>query len=135
MTDLQQAPSTDRPAPELVKDMTSQLGTLVRQELELAKLEMTEKGKRAGVGVGLLGAGGLAALLGTGALVAAAIMGVATAVDGWLAALIVAGALLALAGLLARVGKNRAQSALPPAPEQALEEKDTTVARLKEARS
>src|ERR1700749_3053788 len=95
----------DRPTGDLVKDLSQQVSTLVRQELELAKVELTAKGRQAGIGAGLLGGAGLFALYGVGALVAAAILALATTVDGWLAALIVAAALLVLAGVLALLGK------------------------------
>ncbi|HEV7494314.1 phage holin family protein [Baekduia sp.] len=110
-----------RPAGELVKDLTAQASTLVRQELELAKVELTEKGKQAGIGAGMFGGAGLFALYGVGALVATAILALATAVDGWLAALIVAGVLFAAAGVLALLGKARAKKAVPPVPEQTVE--------------
>jgi membrane protein len=114
-----------RPAGELVKDLSTQVSTLVRQELELAKVELTAKGKEAGKGAGMFGGAGALALYGGGALVTAAILGLATAVDGWLAALIVAVVLLAVAGVLAMIGKKRTQRAGSPVPEQ-------TVATLKE---
>ncbi len=115
----------DRPTGELVKDLSTQVSTLVRQELELAKVELTAKGKQAGIGAGMLGGAGLFALYGVGALVATAILALSTAVAGWLAALIVAVVLFAVAGVLALVGKSRTQRAVPPVPEQ-------TVATLKE---
>src|SRR3954471_15515820 len=108
----------ERPTGELVKDLSTQVSTLVRQELELAKVELTAKGKQAGIGAGMFGGAGLFALYGVGALVAAAILGLSTAVDGWLAAIIVGGALLVIAGALALMGKARAQRAVPPVPEQ-----------------
>ena len=114
-----------RPAAELVRDLSTQVSTLVRQELELARAELTAKGKQAGIGAGLLGGAGLLALYGTGALVAAAILGLSTALDGWLAAIVIGAALLILAGVLGLVGKARAQRAVPPAPQQ-------TVASVKE---
>ena len=110
----------DRPTGELVKDLSTQVSTLVRQELELAKVELTAKGKQAGIGAGMLGGAGLFALYGVGALLA-----LATLVDGWLAALIVAVVLFALAGVLALMGRARARRAGPPVPEQ-------TVATVKE---
>ena len=109
-----------RPAAELVRDLSTQVSTLVRQELELARAELTAKGKQAGIGAGMFGGAGLFALYGTGALVAAAILALATAVDGWLAAIIVGAALFVLAGVLALMGKARAKRAVPPAPEQTL---------------
>jgi uncharacterized membrane protein YqjE len=111
----------ERPAGELVKDLSTQVSTLVRQELELAKVELTEKGKQAGIGAGMFGGAGLFALYGVGALVATAILALATAVDGWLAALIVAVVLFALAGVLALFCKARTKRAVPPMPEQTVE--------------
>jgi membrane protein len=93
----------------------------VRQELELAKVELTAKGKEAGIGAGMFGGAGLFALYGVGALVACAILALSTAVTGWLAALIVAVVLFAVAGVLALLGKSRAQRATPPVPEQTVE--------------
>jgi uncharacterized membrane protein YqjE len=110
-----------RPAGELVKDLSTQVSTLVRQELELAKVELTEKGKQAGIGAGMFGGAGVFALYGVGALVATAILALSTAVAGWLAALIVAVVLFAAAGVLALLGKARAKKAGPPVPEQAVE--------------
>jgi uncharacterized membrane protein YqjE len=114
-----------RPAGELVKDLSTQVSTLVRQELELAKVELTAKGKQAGIGAGMFGGAGLFALYGVGALVATAILALSTAVAGWLAALIVAVVLFAVAGVLALLGRSRARRAGPPVPEQ-------TVATVKE---
>src|SRR5215213_3720066 len=110
----------ERPTGELVKDLSTQVSTLVRQELELAKVELTAKGKQAGIGAGMFGGAGLFALYGVGALVAAAILGLSTAVGGWLAAVIVAVALFAIAGVMALMGKSRARRAGPPMPEQAV---------------
>src|SRR3954462_7777784 len=94
----------ERPTGELVKDLSAQVSTLVRQELELAKVELTAKGKQAGIGAGMLGGAGLFALYGVGALVACAILALSTVVDGWLAALIVAAVLFVVAGVLALAG-------------------------------
>jgi membrane protein len=111
----------ERPAAELVKDLSTHVSTLVRQELELAKVELTEKGKQAGIGAGMLGGAGVFALYGVGALVATAILALSTAIAGWLAALIVAVVLLAVAAVLALLGKARAKKAVPPMPEQTVE--------------
>jgi uncharacterized membrane protein YqjE len=111
----------ERPTGELVKDLSTQVSTLVRQELELAKVELTAKGKQAGIGAGMFGGAGLLALYGVGALTAAAILGLATAVAGWLAAIIVAAVWFAIAGVLALLGKSRAKKAVPPMPEQTVE--------------
>lgn len=63
----------DRPVGKLVQELSQQTATLVRQELQLAQVEMKEKGKRAGVGAGLFGGAGVVALYGGGALIAAII--------------------------------------------------------------
>jgi predicted lipid-binding transport protein (Tim44 family) len=109
-----------RPAAELMRDLSTQVSTLVRHELELAKVELTAKGKQASIGAGMFGGAGLMALYGVGAIVAAAILGLSTVLDGWLAAIIVAVVLFAAAGVLALMGKARAKRAGPPAPQQAV---------------
>jgi len=111
----------ERPTGELVKDLSTQVSTLVRQELELAKVELSAKGKQAGIGAGMMGAGGILALFGVGALTAAAILALDLLVAGWLAAVIVGVLWLAIAGILALAGKSRAKRAGPPVPEQTVE--------------
>jgi MFS family permease len=106
---------------ELVKQLSEQTSALARQEIELAKVELVEKGKRAGIGAGMFGGAGLVGLYAVGALIAGAILGLATAVDAWLAAVIVGVALAAVAGVLALRGKSAVQQATPPLPEQATE--------------
>jgi hypothetical protein len=106
---------------ELVKALSEQTARLARQEVELAKSELTVKGRRAGIGAGMFGAAGVVGLYAVGAVVAAAILGLATAVTAWLAALIVAVVLGALAGALALTGKSKVEQAAPPIPEQATE--------------
>ena len=110
----------DRPIPELMKDLSDQTTTLVHQEIELAKAEMTAKGKQLGIGAGAFGGAALVGLYAVGALTAAAILALSTAVDGWLAALIVGVVYAAVAGVLALVGKNKAQAGSPPVPERAI---------------
>ena len=87
--------------------MTEQVSTLVRDEMKLAQVEMTRKGKQAGLGAAMFGGGGLIALYGVGCLIACAIIGLSHVVQPWLAALIVGAALLAIAGVAALVGKGR----------------------------
>lgn len=106
---------------DLVKQLSEQTSTLVRKELELAKVEMTEKGKRAGIGAGLFGGAGLVALYGVAALLAAAVLALATFLPAWVGALIVAVALLAAAGVAALMGKRQVEQAAPVAPEQAIQ--------------
>lgn len=106
---------------ELVKQLSEQTSRLARQEVELAKAELTEKGKRAGLGAGMFGGAGIFGFYMLGALVAAAILGLATAVTAWLAALIVAGVLGLIAGGMSLIGKSNLSRATPPVPEQASE--------------
>jgi hypothetical protein len=119
-------------AGELVKQLTEQVSTLVRDELKLAQVEMTRKGKQAGLGAGLLGGGGLIALYGAGCLIACAIIGLGHVVQPWLAALIVGVALLAIAGVAALMGKGRIRQATPPVPTQAVESVKSDVEEIKE---
>jgi uncharacterized membrane protein YqjE len=111
----------DRPIGDLLKQLSEQTTTLVRQELELAKAEVSEKGKKAGQGAGMFGGAGISALMGLGALTAAAITLLDNAMSTPLAALIVGVVWFAIAGVLALQGKNKVQEATPPVPEQATE--------------
>ena len=117
---------------ELVKKLSTQLSDLIRGEMALARAELTAKGKRAGTGAGLAGAGGVLALYGGGALVAAAIAGLATVLDVWLAALIVGVVLLVVAGELAMAGKSLIQKATPPVPSEAVQNVQLDVDTVKE---
>jgi len=67
-------PGTDQSTSELVQKASEQITRLVRDEIALAKAELTEKGKHAGIGVGLFGGGGVLALYGVGALLATLII-------------------------------------------------------------
>src|SRR5215469_15715595 len=78
---------------ELVKMMSEQASLLIRNEMKLAQLEMTNKGKQAAVGAGMFGTSGLVALYGVGCLIACAIIAISGVVSAWLAALIVGAAL------------------------------------------
>jgi VIT1/CCC1 family predicted Fe2+/Mn2+ transporter len=116
-----QSPPHESSAADLLKQVSEQTQRLIRQELALARLELTDKAKHAGVGAGMLAAAGLVALFGAGVLVATLVLVLATALDAWLAALIVAIVLLALAGVLAVGGKGQLKRAIPAAPEQTIE--------------
>jgi hypothetical protein len=106
---------------DLLKQLSEQTATLVRQELDLAKAEMQQKGKRAGVGLGLIGVGGVVALAAVGAFTATLIMLLAEWMDGWLAGLIVTIAYAAVAAYLALQGKEKVSEASPPVPQQTVE--------------
>jgi len=122
----------DRSVAELLKQLSQQTQTLVRDEIQLALLELKDKGKKAGLGAGLFGASGMIALFGVATLIAALVLALATAVDAWLAALIVAVVLLALAGLLALTGKREIEEAIPPVPQEALASTKDDVEAVKE---
>ena len=115
----------------LVHDLSTQIPELVRSELRLAQAEMTEKGKRAGVGIGMFSGAGVLAFLGLATLVATAILALALVLDAWLAALIVGAALLLGAGLLALVGKNQVAEATHAKPERAVEGIKEDIATVK----
>jgi len=136
MTDNIQSPERDIAEPstgELVKQVTEQMSRLVRDEMRLARAELTEKGKQAGTGAGMLGGGGVVALYGVAALVTAIGLGLAEAMPGWLAALIVAVALFAVAGVLALVGRSRISAAMPPVPERTVRSVQADVEEIKES--
>jgi uncharacterized membrane protein YqjE len=111
----------DASAAELVKQLSEQTSRLVRQEVELAKVELAEKGKRAGIGAGMFGGAGVFGLYALGAVTAAAIAALSLAVATWLAALIVAVIWAAIAGVMALTGKKKVQQATPPVPQDAVE--------------
>jgi membrane protein len=124
--------SEERSVAELLQQLSEQTTRLAQREIELAKAEMAVKGKRLGIGAGAFSAAGLIALLALGSLTAAAILALATAMDGWLAALIVAGAYLLAAGVLALLGRSKIQAATPPIPEQTADSVREDVKRTKE---
>jgi hypothetical protein len=130
--DTQPSPASDRSTADLVRLLSEQVAVLVRDELKLAQLEMTRKGKRAGAGVGMLGSGGLVALYGLGCLLAAAIIAIAGAVAAWLAALIVGAALLAMAAAVALLGRSQLKKASPPVPQEAVGSIQTDVEEIRE---
>jgi hypothetical protein len=115
------ATDTDQlPMGQLVSQLGEQVSTLVRDELALARVEMVEKGKRAGTGAGLLGGAGVFALYGVSALLLAAGAALALVMPAWVAGLIVTVVLFAAAGVVALIGKKQVTQAVPPEPEAAM---------------
>jgi uncharacterized membrane protein YqjE len=106
---------------ELLKELSDHTTTLVRQEIELAKAELGEKGKKAGLGAGMFGGAGLFGVFALAALTTCIIVALDSAMPLWLAALIVAVVYGAIAAVLALQGRNKVQEAGPPVPEQATE--------------
>ena len=111
----------DRSTGELLKQLSDQTTTLVRRELDLAKAELAEKGKKAGLGAGMFGGAGLFGVGAFAALTACLIAALDTGMPLWLAALIVAVVYAAIAAVLALIGKGKVKEAGPPVPEQAIE--------------
>ncbi len=135
----QGAYTDERSISELVKELTEQTQILARKEVELAKAEVTQKGKRLGIGAGAFGAAGLLALFAFGALTATLILLLATAMDAWLGAVIVTVVYALIAAALALTGKEQVEKGTPPLPERAIESSkqdvDTAKSRVKEARN
>lgn len=116
---------------ELVTDLSEQTAALVREELRLAQAEMKQKGRGLGRGVGLLGGSGALVTYGVGVLLAAAVLGLATVVEPWLAALIVGLALLAIAAVAGLIGKKQVSDAAPPTPERTMRNVQEDVAAVR----
>lgn len=117
---------------ELITRLSSQVSELVRGEIALAKAELAQKGKRAGIGAGLAGAAGVLALYGVGALITTVIAALALVLPVWAAALIVAVVIFIVAGVLGLLGKNQIQRATPPVPEITVESVKRDVATVSE---
>ena len=128
----------DQSTSELVQRASEQISRLVRDELALAKAELAEKGRHAGIGVGLFGGGGALALYGLGVLITTAILALDLVMAAWLAALIVGVVLFVAAGVLALEGKKQVQQAVPPTPTAATDsvkaDVDAVTAAVKEGR-
>ncbi|WP_405147556.1 phage holin family protein [Sphaerisporangium sp. NBC_01403] len=138
MTDLKEARAMTNPyaslsTAELIRHLSEEVSRLVRDEIRLATLELTRKGKRAGRGAGLFGGAGVVALYGGGALVATVILLIAQVLTPWIAALIVGVALLIIAAILALTGKSQVSKATPPLPEEAIQSLKADVDILKES--
>ncbi|HZT15670.1 MAG TPA: phage holin family protein [Gaiellaceae bacterium] len=122
----------DRGTGELVRTLSDQVSTLVRQEVALAKAELAEKGRKAGLGAGMLAGAALAGLLMLGALTASLIIALALALPAWAAAVIVTGFWGAVAGLLALEGRNKLRAMGKPIPEKTVETVKEDVQWLKD---
>jgi uncharacterized membrane protein YqjE len=111
----------DRSTGELVRQLSEQASTLIRQELDLAKAELAQKGKQAGIGAGMFGTAGLFAVVGFAVVTAALILLLDNAVADWVAALIVGALYLTVAAVAALMGRDRVRQAAPLEPEQTIE--------------
>jgi uncharacterized membrane protein YqjE len=122
----------ERSAGELVKELSELVPRLVRDELKLAQLEMTRKGKQAGAGAKMLGVSGIVALYAVGCLLACAIIALSGVIAAWLSALIVGVILLAVSAVAALAGRGRLRTATPPVPEEAVSSVQADVREMKE---
>ncbi len=109
----------ERSLGELFGDLAGQTGLLVREEVALAKAELTQSATRAGKEIGVLVIGGAVAYAGLLALLAAAILALATALPAWLAALIVGLVVVGLGAALLQRGRA-ALAHLDLAPRQTM---------------
>jgi Putative Actinobacterial Holin-X, holin superfamily III len=116
-----QADLRERPFGELLKQLSEETTRLVHQEIELAKAELTQKGKQAGMGAGLFGAAGAIGFLALAALTTCFILALDAGLPAWLAALIVAVVYGVIAAVLAVRGRAKVKQAVPPVPEQTIE--------------
>jgi hypothetical protein len=130
---LNSRPVTEQSTAELVQRASEQISRLVRDEIALAKAELSEKGKHAGIGLGLFGGGGVLALYGTGAAVATLIIVFHLFLPLWLAALIITVACFLLAGVMAMIGRSQVRKAVPPEPKAAIESVKADVDEVKQA--
>ena len=124
-------PTQDEPVGALVHRLSEQIPELVRSELRLVQAELAEKGKRAGLGIGMFSAAGLLAFYGIATLIATAVIALALVLPWWASSLIIAGVLLLAALGAALGGRNEIQQATPPAPEQTIASVKADVAAAK----
>ena len=124
---------SERSTADLVRLAAEQISRLVRDELRLAQAELAEKGKHAGIGIGLFSAGGVFVFYGVGATIATLIIVFDLFLPLWLAALIWTAALFLVAGILALIGKNQVTKAVPPEPSAAMASVKADVDEVKQA--
>ncbi len=124
-------PAAQEPLGAIVHRLTEQVPELIRSEMRLAQAELAEKGKRAGVGIGMFSAAGLLAFFGLALLLTAAVLALDLVLPAWASALIVAALVLAGAAVAGLVGKNKVQSATPPAPQRTIESVKQDIDTLK----
>ncbi|SFQ71005.1 phage holin family protein [Amycolatopsis rubida] len=135
LEEMNRTPAHEKSAADLAADLSASLKRLLHDELRLAMAELQAKGKRFGIGAGLVGFAGVLAFLGGATLIAAAVLALALVVPGWLSALLVGGALLLVAGLAALAGGKEASRAGPVVPEESVERVREDVETMKQVRS
>lgn len=133
MNELTEQNGDERPLAELLKQLTAQSSDLAHKEVELAKAELELKAKRLGTGIGAYGGAGVVAFIAAGALTATLILALAEAVDAWLAALIVTVVYLAVAGVMALIGRRKVEEGTPPVPDRAIENTKRDVDEIRQS--
>jgi hypothetical protein len=111
----------ERSIGELFSKLSNETSTLIRQEMELARSELTEKGRQAGKGAGLFGVAATVGLVGAGAITAGIVLLLALLIPDWLAAIIVGLVFAGVAALLGMKGRDEIQAATPPVPEETVD--------------
>jgi len=125
----------ERTLGQLVADATTDISSIVRNEVALAKAEMSADAKRAGLGAGMFAVAGVFAFLSLILLLIAAAYGlVAAGLAPWLAFLIVAFALLLVGAILVLVGKHNLEN-LKGKPERAIKSTQDTIAAIRPSSS
>jgi len=124
---------TNQSTAELVRQASEQISALVRDELRQAKAELAEKGRHAGLGIGLFGGAAVMLHYALGALLFAAGLGLAEVMPGWAAALVVAAVLLVIAGIEALVGRVQLKRSTPLIPDRTIESVRADIETVKAA--
>lgn len=124
--------TAEPPVGELVKRASEQFSDLVRAELRTAQAELVQKGKRAGVGGGLIGGAAAVAYVGLMALAGTFVALLALVLEVWAAALIVTGVLFLVAAVLGLAGRAQMRRAVPPLPERAIDGVRADIDEIKE---
>jgi len=124
---------TNQSTAELVRQASEQISALVRDELRQAKAELAEKGRHAGLGIGLFGGAAVMLHYALGALLFAAGLGLAEVMPGWAAALVVAAVLLVIAGIEALVGRVQLKRSTPLIPDRTIDSVRADIETVKAA--
>lgn len=117
---MQQQQKDERSIGDLFAELATETSTLVRQEVQLAKTELTQKVTSAGKDAGMIGAGGALAYAGLLALIAAVIIGLGQLIPMWLSALIVGLVVVGIGYMLIQSGLKALKS-IDPAPRETIE--------------
>ncbi|HEV2755950.1 MAG TPA: phage holin family protein [Actinomycetota bacterium] len=111
----------DKSLGELLGELSQETATLVRQEVDLAKAELSQKAKAGGQAAGMFGGAAFAGLLAAATFTAFLILVLAEIMPAWVAALVITLVYAGVAAFLALRGKEKAKALAPPVPEQTVE--------------